>query len=220
MNFDDVKGQLTDLPEGAFQRFGPIFASLINSISAAISRETRAIDQLSNMINLPTARWGWLSAIGLLYGIQRNQYENDNQFRIRLLGTLTATTGTPTSIVKFIKLALNINSSISENFSLYSYQINYTNVPSQAVIQQVAINIVRVRPAGIPFESSVLKGGLYLNTLNYFNVKRVTGAYLTNPSTNITLTLAPNTNNQFALLPTSLITDPYITGVANVSYPF
>src|SRR5579863_2669781 len=172
------------------------------------------------MINLSTARWGWLDAIGKLYGIQRNQFENDPQFRTRLLGTLTTTTGTATSIVNFIKLALNLNATITENFSLVSYQINFSSTPSTSVLQQVAINIVRVRPAGVPFlPLFVIKGGLYLNTLNYFGVKRVTGSYLARPAISINVILAANTDNPAPLLPTTYLTDPYITGVAEVSFP-
>ena len=219
MDFAGNLNQLEDLP-AAFKRFGPIFAGIITSISAALSRETRAIDQLSSQISLPTARWGWLDAIGKLYGIQRNQYENDPQFRRRLLGTLTANRGTPDSIINFIKLALNLNATITENFDLVSYQINFSNVLNQQVLQQVAIAINWVRPAGVPFlPLFVIKGGLYLNTLNYFGVKKVTGSYLAKPAVSIAVNLAANTNNPSPLLPTTYLTDPYITGVAEVNFP-
>ena len=192
---------------------------MILSLTAAIARNTIPIDQLPPNLNLQTAKWGWLNAIGKLYGIQRNQYETDPQYRTRLFGTLTATHGTPDSIVNFIKLALNINSSITENFDLASYQINFTSPPSIQTLQQVAIAINWVRPAGIPFLPFFqIKGGLYLNTLNYLGVRQVTGSYLSRPSVSININLAPNTDNPKPLLPTTYLTDPYITGLANVNF--
>ena len=219
MQFKDVENQLDDLPS-AFKRFGPIFARLITSLSAALTRSTSSIDQLATNISLPTAKWGWLDAIGKLYGIQRNQFETDPQFRTRLLGTLTATRGTPTSMVNFIKLALNLNTSITENFSLVSYQINFSNPPNQQTLQKVVIAINWVRPAGVPFLPLFqIKGGLYLDTLNYFRVKRVTGSYLARPVAAINVNIAANTNSPKALLPTNYLTDPYVTGVAQVNFP-
>lgn len=220
MNFDEVKGQLEDLPS-TFKRFGPVFAGLISSLAAALTRSTDSIDALTpNNINLPTAKWGWLDAIGKLYGIQRDQYETDPQYRTRLQGTLTATKGTPQSIVNFIKLALNLNSSITENFDLVSYQINFTNPPSQQTLQQVAIAINWVRPAGVPFLPLFqLKGGLYLSTLNYLGVKNVTGSYLSRPQVSIDINIGPNTNSPKPLLPTTYLSDPYITGTALVKFP-
>lgn len=218
MDFTDVQNQLDDLPL-TFKRFGPVFAGLIQSLTAAIARNTIPIDQLPPNLNLQTAKWGWLDAIGKLYGIQRNQYETDPQYRTRLFGTLTATHGTPNSIVNFIKLALNFNTSITENFTLASYQINFNSPPSIQTLQQVAIAINWVRPAGIPFLPFFqIKGGLYLNTLNYLGVKQVTGSYLSRPSVSISINLAPNTNNPKPLLPTTYLTDPYITGTANVNF--
>jgi len=220
MDYAEVQQQLNDLPQ-TFQRFGPVFAGLISSLAAALTRSTNSIDALTpSMINLPTAKWGWLDAIGKLYGIQRNEYETDPQFRTRLQGTLTATHGTPDSIVNFIKLALNLNTTITENFNLVSYQINFTSPPTQQTLQQVAVAINWVRPAGIPFLPLFqLRGGLYLNTLNYFGVKRVTGSYLSRPSVSVNINLAPNTNNPKPLLPTTYLSDPYITGTALVNFP-
>jgi hypothetical protein len=219
MNFNDVENQLEDLP-GTFKRFGPIFAGLIQSLSAALARSTRAIDQLSPMLYPNTAKWGWLDAIGKLYGIPRNQFETDPQYRTRLLGTLTATHGTPSSIVNFIHLALNLNSSITENFDLVSYQINFTNPPNQQTLQKVAVTINWVRPAGVPFLPLFeVRGGLFLNTLNYYGVRKVTGSYLGRPSATVDITLAANTNNPKPLLPTTYLSDPYITGTALVNFP-
>lgn len=219
MNFIDVENQLTDLP-ASFKRFGPIFAGLIVSLSAMLARSTRAIDQLAPQININTAKWGWLDAIGKLYGIPRNQYETDAQYKIRLLGTLTAAHGTPTSITSFIKLALNLNTTITENFDLVSYQINFSNPPTIQTLTQVAISINWVRPAGVPFLPFFeITGGLFLNTLNYFGVKRVTGSYLSRPQASVDINLSSHTNNPKPLLPTTYISDPYVTGTALVSYP-
>jgi hypothetical protein len=233
MNFSDVENQLTDLPS-AFKRFGPIFAGLIVSLTAMLARSTRAIDGLPSQLYLPvnagssiaplvninTAKWGWLDAIGKLYGIPRNQYETDPQYRVRLQGTLTAAHGTPIAITNFIKLALNLNTTITENFDLVSYQINFTNPPSIQTFTQVAISINWVRPAGVPFLPFFqIKGGLYLRTLNYFGIKRVTGSYLARPQATVDINLAANTDNPKALLPTTYISDPYVTGTALVPYP-
>lgn len=219
MQYSDVQNQIEDLP-ATFQRFGPIFAGLISSISAAMARTTMPMDQLAANVSLPTAHWGWLDAIGKLYGLPRNPYETDPAYRTRILGTLTATHGTPDSIVNFIQFALNISTSITENFTLASYQINFANPPTPQTLQQVAIAINWVRPAGIPFLPLYqIRGGLYLNTLNYLGIKKVTGSYLAKPSISISVTLAPNTNNPVPLLPTNYLSDPYVTGIANVSFP-
>lgn len=218
MDFKDVSNQLTDLPL-TFQPLGPIFAGLIESLSAALARSTRAIDQISpNMINMPTARWGWLDAIGKLYGLPRLLNEIDVNYRKRLIGTLTATRGTPNSIVNFLKFALNINSTISENFSVVSYQLNFNTPVSSAQLQQVAIAIGWVRPAGVPFLPIFnISGGLYINTLNYLGNKFVTGSYLSRPGSTINVVLAANTDNPEPILPTNYIVDPYITGVAQIN---
>lgn len=219
MNFQDVQDQITDLPS-SFARFGPIFAGLILSLTAMMARSTRAIDQLAPQLNINTAKWGWLDAIGKLYGIPRNQYETDPQYKTRLVGTLSAAHGTPTAITKFINLALNLNTTITENFDLVSYQINFANPPSIQTLTQVAISINWVRPAGVPFLPFFqVRGGLYLRTLNYFGVKRVTGSYLARPQASIEINLAANTDNPKPLLPTTYLSDPYVTGTALVPYP-
>lgn len=219
MNYSDVQSQILDLPD-AFQRLGPQFAALVSAFTASMSRSTRAIDQIAGQINIQTARWGWLDSIGKLYGILRNQFETDPQYRVRLLGTLSTTTGTPTSIVNFLKLSLNLNTSVTENFSLVSYQINFFTPPSSQMLQNVAINLVRVRPAGIPFlPFFTLTGGLFLDTLNYLGGKLVTGSYLSKPSVSVNLTLAENTNNPQPLLPVVYLQDPYIRGIAQASFP-
>jgi len=219
LNFNDVENQLTDLPT-SFQRFGFIFAGLITSLTAMLARNTQALDQLSAMTDINTAKWGWLSAIGSLYDLPRTQYETDPQYRTRLLGTLSANTGTPQAIVNFIKLALNLSTTITENFNVVDYQINFANPPSQQTLQQVAITINRVRPAGVPFLPLYqINGGLYLNTCNYFNTRFVTGSYFSQPHSSIAVTLAQNTNNPTPILPTNYLTDVYVTGIAQVSFP-
>lgn len=219
MQFNDVQNQLSDLPT-SFQRFGPIFAGLITSMTAMLARNTQALDQVSAMTNINTAKWGWLSALGQLYDIPRTQYETDPQYRARLIGTLNATRGTPQSIVNFIKIALNLNTTITENFNVVDYQINFSNPPSQQTLQQVAIAINWVRPAGVPFLPLFqINGGIYLNTCNYLGTKFVTGSYFSQPHTSIVVTLAANTNNPAPLLPTTLITDAYVTGIAQVNFP-
>ena len=217
MDFLDVQTQITDLPS-TFKRFGFIFAGLIQSFSAALARGTTSMDQLPNNINMNFAKWGWLDAIGKLYGILRNPNENNNQFRDRLLGTLTATRGTPQSIVNFLQVALNLNTSITENFDLVSYQLNFSKAINTQTLQKVAVALQWVRPVGVPFLPFFqLKGGLYLSTLNYFRVQKVTGSYLGKPSVSILVNLAANTNSPEALLPTTYLADPWITGTAVVS---
>ena len=217
MNFDDVQNQLDDIPS-SFKRFGYIFAGLISSLTAILARNTQALDQLATMIDINSARWGWLDSIGQLYSIPRNQYETDPQYRTRLIGTLNAHTGTPQAIVSFIKLALNLDTTIIENFNVVDYQINFTNPPSQGTLQNVALSIVRVRPAGVPFLPLYqVTGGIYLNTCNYLNTRFITGSYFSQPHSSISIFLAQNTNNPPALLPTQLLTDPYITGLAQVN---
>lgn len=219
MDYTAVQNQLLDLPPETFQRFGPIYAGLISAMSAALARSTNCIDQVAASINVNTARWGWLDAIGALYGIPRNSYETDPAYRTRLVGTLSAPHGTPLAISSFIKLALGINSTVTENFANTSYQINFSTSQSQTSLQNVVIAIKWVRPVGVPFLPFFqLTGGLFLNTLNYFGVKKVTGSYLSNPSIIVNVNIAANTNSPIPLLPTTYLSDPYLTGQAQVSF--
>lgn len=219
MNYTQVNAQLLNLPD-TFQRFGPVFAGLMSAITAALTRSTYSIDQIAANININTARFGWLDAIGELFGILRNPYESDTKYRARLIGTLSATRGTPTSIVNFLKLALNLTATVTENFSTTSYQVNFLQPQTLITLQQVVQALVWVRPAGVPFLPLYqLSGGLFLNTCNYLGVKQVTGSYLSNPNVAVNIVIAANTNNPAPLLPTVYLSDPYITGTASVSLP-
>jgi hypothetical protein len=190
MNYTAVQNQLLDLPQLTFQRFGPIYAGLVSAMSAALARSTNCIDQVAANINPNLARWGYLDAIGALYGIPRYQYETDPAYRTRLIGTLSAPHGTPLAISSFIKLALGLNTTVTEDFATTSYQINFQTPQPQSV----------------------------LDTLNYFGVKKVTGSYLSNPNTVVNVNIGANTNSPASTLPTVYLSDPYITGQAQVNF--
>jgi hypothetical protein len=219
MNYTAVQNQLLDLPQLTFQRFGPIYAGLVSAMSAALARSTNCIDQVAANINPNLARWGYLDAIGALYGIPRYQYETDPAYRTRLIGTLSAPHGTPLAISSFIKLALGLNTTVTEDFATTSYQINFQTPQPQSVLQKVVTTILWVRPAGVPFLPLYqLTGGLFLDTLNYFGVKKVTGSYLSNPNTVVNVNIGANTNSPASTLPTVYLSDPYITGQAQVNF--
>lgn len=210
MNFQQTYQILSDLPQ-PFTRFGSIFNAILLGFTIACARNNISIDAINQNIYTNNARWGWLDAFGQMYGVLRNQYETDPQYRTRLIGTLTAPHGTPLSISQFIKLALRISTYITENFSTPSFTVNFNTPVNSNTLQNIANTILWVRPAGVPFlplfSSS---GGLFLFTLNYLNGTKVTGSYLSNPHISGNVTISAGTPNPICTLPTTYFTDPFI----------
>lgn len=166
--------------------------------------------------NTGTARWGWLDSFAKLYGLHRNLAEIDSQLRTRLFGTLTAPHGSATSISSFVQLALGLQVFVTENFVTPSYQLNFLIPPTTQTLQNVVDAIAWVRPAGVPFlPLFTIHGGLFLTSDNYFGGTKVSGSYLARSQVAVQINIAPNTNNPKNYLPTTYLTDPYITGAAN-----
>lgn len=236
MDFNDVQSQLSDLPS-SFKRFGPIYAGILNSFAAALARNTTSADgtitnltfaqfsqppipvgQLTNtslvVLNADdVAQWGWLDTFGKFFGIPRNVNESDPPYRQRIYGTLTAPHGSPLAIASFIFQILGINATVTEDFTNPSYRISFDQLLTEIQLAAVISTIKWVRPAGMPFLPLFqIRGGLFLRTINYFEVRRVTGSYLVTATVSVSSSIPPYTNNPKALLPTIYLTDPYITG--------
>ncbi len=213
MNFQQTEQILTDLPN-TFRRYGSLFNAIILGFAIACARNNIAIDSIYQNIYTNNARWGWLDVFGQLYGILRNQYETDPQYRVRLIGTLTAPHGTPFAISQFLNLALGLNTNITENFVSPSFSINFSSPVTTSTLQNVVNSINWVRPAGIPFQPLYTQtGGLFLETINYLGITKVTGSYLSAPHTTVNVAVSPSTPNPVCILPTTYFTDPFITGV-------
>lgn len=215
MDWQDTYNIMSDLPD-TFQRFGPIYKAILLGFVVSLARNNISIDQFAQNLTVFNAKWGWLDVYGKLYGILRNQYETDPQYRTRLQGTLSAPHGSPLAISQFIQLALSLKTYITENFTDVNYQINFNTAVNTNTLQQVANAINWVRPAGIPFLPLYQQtGGLFLDTINFFNVLHVSGTYLAQPHINANVTIAANTDNPISLLPSTYLTDPFITGQAS-----
>lgn len=220
MNYQQILSILSDLP-GTFQRPGTVYQSILQSFTSACARNTIAIDALISQISLPTANWGWLDAVGNLFGIPRNPYEIDPSYRSRIQATLIAPHVTPTAMENFIQAVLGISVIISENFTNATYQLEFSSPVSTQDLQNIVNALIWVRPAGIPFlPIYTVSGGLFLNTVNFFGVKRVSGSYLVQSRTSVDINIAPNTDNPQAMLPTVYLTDPLITGIINPNSPY
>lgn len=217
MDFQQTEQILSNLPQ-PFSRFGPIFNAILLGFTIACARNNVAIDSINNNIYTNNAKWGWLDAFGQLYGILRNQYETDPQYRQRLIGTLTAPHGTPLAISQFIKLALGLNTTVTEDFLSPSYTINFVTPVSTNTLQNVANTILWVRPAGVPFLPLYQQsGGLYLSTMNFLRGTKVSGSYLSQPHTNLNITIPASTPNPICILPTTYFNDPFINTLTPTS---
>lgn len=209
MNFGEVQEQLTSLPNTFLRRLVP-FTQYMDALTAGITRETAALDNMSvNVNDFQQASYGWLDVWGLLYNVARFSGEADQIYRNRIQYEVTAGGGPPVAIAKWIFAVWQVNVIILENLPNVGYQIIFPGTLTTAQIQAIMDSIVRVRPAGVPITiAAQTVDGLYLQTINFLSAADVTGAYLSSIASQSAITLRPTTNNLTPLLPDLFLTDP------------
>lgn len=205
MDWNAVASQLSDVPR-TFQRSGTTYQWLMNAYTAGLLRYTSAADGTNTQLSFQTAVGNWLDVWGNLFNIARNNGEADGVYAKRIQFLLTRGKGTLVAIAQFIQTAENISATVTEQSPGYTIQLGSQSTSFYA---QIASDLKYVRPAGVPFlPFQVLRGGLYLGTVDYLGVHKVTGAYLTTPVTPVTPVMSATTNNSTPLLPTTFLTDP------------
>jgi hypothetical protein len=209
MKYADVVARLESLPT-SFRRQGVTYQQLENAFAASLARYTDSMDGLTKQETITNAAFVWLNMQGELYGIPRFQNESSTAYINRIQATLVAAKGTPVAIEEYIGLITGSAVTVTEQTSVPDWYLTVAGSSSQNLVNQINSSIGFVRPAGVPFYFSVLSGGLYVGTTNYFGYGRVSGSYLVAASTNVTPTINANTNNSQPLLPSTYLTDPTV----------
>lgn len=212
MNYQDILNQLDTLPY-TFLRPGSGFASIQAAKAAALMRYAGAIDGLVRQLQFSQASGVWLDVWGKLFSIPRNIQESDGSYASRISATLVSGRATPVAMLIYLKVALGITATISEDFVHTVWQLTFQSQQvTNAQFSQLLENLSYVRPAGVPTLASVGgKGGLFLGTVNYLgNAPRTTGAYLETGTGGLDINISAYTNNSKPLLPTTYLSDPTI----------
>lgn len=207
MDWAAVASQLADVPD-TYKRPGDTFTWLFNSYVAGLFRYTSAADGTTEQLDFEQAIGTWLDVWGQLFNFRREDGESDGAYRTRIQFLLLCGKGPPVSIEKYINVVEGLTALVVERFPDCGYEVRI-GIQTAARYLQIASNLRYVRPAGVPFlPFLVLRGGLYLGTINYFGVApSVTGAYMTDPTDEITPSIGAATNNSVPLLPTTYLTD-------------
>jgi hypothetical protein len=210
MDWNDVQDQLLDLPR-TFKRDGPTYQSLVNSITASLMRYTGAVDGTMGQLIFTQAVAKWLDTWGRLFNIMRNDGESDPAYFNRIQFLLVAGRGTPVAMDQYIADVEGVSASVVESLPATGYSIQFRSILTLAGYLQFAENLVNVRPVGVPFlPFMIVRGGLYLGTVNYLGRPKVTGAYFSTGSAGYSPPISATTNNATPLLPTYFLTDPTI----------
>lgn len=207
MNFAQVQQILTDLPR-TFLRQGPPFTQLIDSLTAGNALWTQAADGILAQTNFGLAQGGWLDFWGLLFGVPRESFEADASYRNRIVFTVTSGNGTVLGIQLWVLIVWKVVAIVTER-SPVGYNIVFPATVTPAQIVQIVASIARVRPAGVPFGIFQQGTGTFLQTINFLNAPRVTGAFLSGGSGAPQSLLIPAaTNNAQPLIPDLYLIDP------------
>ena len=206
MTLSDVMQVLQDLPS-TFKRQDATYQAWQASLARGLTRYTDATAATLAMSTLANAQGKWLDVWGLLFGLPRHDSESDADYRTRVSATLVAGNGPPLAIQSFMALSRNLDTTVEESFPTVGWSLRLPPTITATSVATIATDLARVRPAGVPYDFQVLRGGLYLSTVNYFGRAAMTGAYLVNPVRNIVPPIGPSTNNAAPLLPTTFLTD-------------
>lgn len=203
MEFLDVLNQLQDIPS-TFKKTGPFFTAFENSIALGLSTYTNATDGVMGELSFQNASFYGIGMWGSVLGIIQDLNESDTQYSNRITNTLEAWFGTIPGLLRYMEDVYGLTATITENSPGYTISIS---TPSQNTPVMIS-NLKNIRPAGVPFSVDTLKGGLFLNTVNYLGSWRSTGAYLSNPVASYNFTINSYTNNATAVLPLTLSLAP------------
>jgi hypothetical protein len=210
MDFANVQQQLNDLPP-TFKRPGAPYTQIIDAQSAGLTRYCDAATGLSAQTQFQNAVYGWLDLWGLLFGIPRLPQESDAHYKNRIQYEVNAGAGPQNAIAQWIQVVWGVSATIQEQpLPGVGYSITFNASLTTAQIIQILISIGRIRPAGVPILNIGVVGiGTYLDTINFLEVQRVTGQYLTGGTVPVGALLpGPCTNNAQPLIPDLYLTDP------------
>jgi hypothetical protein len=207
MNFATVQQQLNDLPV-TFRRIGVPYTQFIDSLAAAMTRLTMAVDGLLTQGNFSTAVYGWLDAWGLLFNIARRICLADSLYRTEISYATTVHGGPPLAIGFWLYVIYGVQVEIVENFPGVGYMIYFPATVSVASAQAMLHSLSIVRPAGVPFNAQLRTIGTYLRTVDFLGAPKATGAYLGGGQSAIPLGISASTNSSVSNLPDLFLTDP------------
>jgi hypothetical protein len=209
VNFTEIQNQILDLPN-TFLREGAPFTQLVDAITAGLARSGISVDAVLTQTNFDNAAFGWLDFWGLLFGFPRLPNEPDSRYKNRITYGLTAGAGPPLAIQHWIELVWGLDCLVVENLPQVGYSIILSTPLTIAQVVQIWNSLVYIRPAGVPITGIFIPGpGGFLDTINFFNAPRVTGAYLGSQQNVWPLPgISSCTNNAQPNIPTLYLTDP------------
>lgn len=211
MDFEQIQNQINDLPQ-TFKRYDAPYTQWVDALTSALRIFGMAIDGLMDQVaTFENAEDGWNDAWGALGNVVRRTNESDAVYHPRIQNTVLAEHVTPVAMLEWLEIIeMVLNPQLSENSPAVGYSITLPSTLSTSEILQIIRNLNVVRPAGVPFNVYIQTGALYLDTVNYFDAPRVTGAYLGNSNNAFPLGLSAGQNNATSILPDLLLVDPTI----------
>lgn len=209
MNFTQIQTILNDLPS-TFKRAGTNpFLQYIDSITAALTRGGLGSDGMAaEGLNFKVAQYGWLDTWGAIFNVVRQQSQADENYLTQINYTVNVQGGTPVQIIRWFLIVYGIIVSIQENIPNLGYVLTFPPTVGSAQLIQLLTSLAYVRPAGVPFTVNLEAVGTYLETINFLNAPRVTGAYMSSNAIGSVLGIPSSTNNAPSLLPDLFLVDP------------
>lgn len=210
MTYDEALQVILSQPK-TFQRVGPNYDAWQISEMSAIARFVSGDDSvISQVSSLTTSTGKWLDTFGQLMGVSRRERERDSLYAARVQNTCLANHCAPNCIMSFLSLSLDITTTVTENLPEVGWNLSVTN--SSVLVDEASLSeaLVRVRPAGVPFQYEYPSGGLYMTTNVFRNRPLGYGAFYSANTKTKTPTLGGATNAATSLLPTPFLTDPTI----------
>lgn len=217
MNQNDIYLRLGDLPD-TFRRNDQVYANWIDSLTAALLLFTQASDNIQGIqTNFENASNQWLDCWGELCGVKRRLNEANGVYQSRIWETLLAPRDSAVAIESWTQAVENVPVQVTELIPKgVGYNIIFPPTQTNADVIRILLNLVYVRPAGVPFYCYYSQGSIYLNTINYLAgtptlnppIGRVTGAYLGSNGIPLSFSIGSTTNNTLSLLPNLFFLDP------------
>lgn len=211
MDFQQIQDQIEDLPQ-TFKRYDAPYTQWSDALTSALRVFGFAVDSLLTMVSsFDAAEDSWIDAWGSLGNVIRRTNESDAVYQPRIQNTVLAKHASPVAMLTWLSVIEMVsNATLAERGASLGYSITLPQTLTTAQIQQIIMNLNVVRPAGVPFNIFIQTGALYLDTVNYLDSPRITGAYLGNSSNAFTLPLGAGQNSSQSILPDLLLVDPTI----------
>ncbi len=210
MDYSQNRAQLSILPP-VYKNSAPTYDFFMNSVAMGLTLYTEAVDALINNATFTNSKYNWLNAWGSLFVVPKGNYENSSAYLIKIQDIISNGNATPVRIQNYIYTVYGITVKIIENFTStpnYGYTLQFNGTVYD--MQQLATDLSRIRPAGVPIYFEIISGGNYLNTINFIGTYRTTGSYLSFPTTLYNPNLPNNTNSAVNTLPTNFLTSTSI----------